>query len=89
MNGDSYAFALIKNTCIEGGYSKEEIEKNSRDGMDIISFELEEKSKYNNGDGNVWLCVLVNKENKVVGTYLDYEGYYPGIAPVGFKENLK
>ena len=89
MNGDSYAFALIKNACIEGGYSKEEIEKNSREGMDIISFELEEKSKYNNGDGNVWLCVLVNKENKVVGTYLNYEGYYPGIAPVGFKENLK
>jgi len=52
----------------------------------IDAYKLKEKSKFK--DRPIMLCLVINK-NKVIGAYLDYDGYYPSISPINFKENIK
>ena len=34
------------------------------------------------------LCMVIDK-GKVIGSYLDYLGYFPGITSIDFKDNFK
>lgn len=51
----------------------------------IVGYEIEEKSKEGR---SVMLCLVIDKE-KVIGAYLDYEGYSPGMTPADFKDDFK
>lgn len=82
--GDSEVFELIKDASIQYGYSEDDF-NSMTENRKVLGYELEEKSKDNKP---IMLCVVVDNE-KVIGAYLDYEGYYPGIACVDFKENFK
>lgn len=84
MNGDSGAYELMKDACVQGGYSLKELESNEE--TKYVSFELEEKSKID--DGNIYLGLLI-KNNKIVGAYLDYIGYEDGYKSVSFTEYMK
>ena len=44
-----------------------------------------EKSKE---DEPIMLCMVIDK-GKVIGAYLDYSGYSPGITSIDFKYNFK
>lgn len=39
-------------------------------------------------DKPIMLCLVIDK-SKVIGAYLDYAGYKPGIEPINFKDNFK
>ena len=84
MIGDSKVFDFIKEASMEGGYSKDDFNSITEDRK-IVGYELEEKSKI---DEPVMLCMVIDK-GKVIGSYLDYSGYMPGIESIGFKENFK
>ena len=82
--GDSEVFELIKDASIQYGYSEDGF-NSMTENRKVIGYELEEKSKE---DKPIMLCLVIDNEN-VIGAYLDYEGYYPGIASVDFKDNFK
>ncbi len=84
MIGDSEVFTFIKEASIEGGYSKDDLNSITEDRK-IVGYELEEKSKI---DEPIMLCMVIDK-GKVLGAYLDYLGYMPGIASIDFKDNFK
>ena len=79
MIGDSKVFDFIKEASIEGGYSKDDFNSITEDRK-IVGYELEEKSKI---DEPIMLCMVIDK-GKVIGAYLDYSGYIPGIVPIDF-----
>ncbi|MGL5753234.1 MAG: hypothetical protein ACRCXT_22010 [Paraclostridium sp.] len=78
--GDSEVFELIKEASIKGGYLEADFESMSEDRK-VVGYELVEKS---NEDGNIMLCMVIDK-GKVIGAYLDYAGYMPGIEPINLK----
>lgn len=84
MIGDSEVFTFIKEASIEGGYSKDDLNSITEDRK-IVGYELEEKSKI---DEPIMLCMVIDK-GKVLGAYLDYLGYMPGIESIDFKDNFK
>ena len=84
MIGDSEVFTFIKEASIEGGYSKDDLNSITEDRK-IVGYELEEKSKI---DEPIMLCIVIDK-GKVIGAYLDYLGYMPGIESIDFKDNFK
>ena len=84
MIGDSKVFDFIKEASMEGGYSKDDFNSITEDRK-IVGYELEEKSKI---DEPIMLCMVIDK-GKVIGAYLDYSGYIPGIASIDFKDNFK
>ena len=84
MIGDSKVFDFIKEASIEGGYSKDDFNSITEDRK-IVGYELEEKSKI---DEQIMLCMVIDK-GKVIGSYLDYLGYFPGITSIDFKDNFK
>lgn len=84
MNGDSATYELIKDACVQGGYSLKELESNEE--IKYVVFELEEKSKID--DGNIYLGLLI-KNSKIVGAYLDYIGYDDSYKPINFTEYMK
>ena len=84
MIGDSKVFDFIKEASIEGGYSKDDFDSITEDRK-IVGYELEEKSKI---DEPIMLCMVIDK-GKVIGAYLDYSGYMPGIVSIYFKDNFK
>ena len=84
MIGDSKVFKFIKEASIEGGYSKDNFNSITEDRK-IVGYELEEKSKI---DEQIMLCMVIDK-CKVIGSYLDYLGYFPGITSIDFKDNFK
>lgn len=84
MIGDSKVFKFIKEASIEGGYSKDNFNSITEDRK-IVGYELEEKSKI---DEQIMLCMVIDK-GKVIGSYLDYLGYFPGITSIDFKDNFK
>ena len=84
MIGDSNIFDFIKEASIEGGYSKDDFNSITEDRK-IVGYELEEKSKI---DEPIMLCMVIDK-GKVIGAYLDYSGYMPGIVSIDFKDNFK
>ena len=84
MIGDSEVFTFIKEASIEGGYSKDVLNSITEDRK-IVGYELEEKSKI---DEPIMLCMVIDK-GKVLGAYLDYLGYMPGIESIDFKDNFK
>ena len=84
MIGDSNVFDFIKEASIEGGYSKDDFNSITEDRK-IVGYELEEKSKI---DEPIMLCMVIDK-GKVIGAYLDYSGYMPGIVSIDFKDNFK
>ena len=84
MIGDSKVFDFIKEASIEGGYSKDDFNSITEDRK-IVGYELEEKSKI---DEPIMLCMVIDK-GKVIGSYLDYLGYFPGITSIDFKDNFK
>lgn len=84
MIGDSQVFEFIKDASIKSGYSKDGFDSMTKDRK-IIKYELEEKSKINEP---IMLCIVVDKD-KVIGAYLDYVRYMPGIEPIDFKDNFK
>ena len=86
MNGDSEVFELMKKASVESGYSLEVIE--NTDNINIVGYELVEKSKYENGNGRIHLCLLLGNENKVIGAFLDYGNYNPGITPIQYKDYI-
>ena len=51
----------------------------------VAGYELAEKSKE---DEPIMLCMVIDK-GKVIGAYLDYSGYSPGITSIDFKYNFK
>lgn len=81
---DSEVFKLIKDASIKYGYSEIDLNSMTENGK-VLGYELEEISKENKP---IKLCLVIDNE-KVIGAYLDYEGYFQGIAPVDFKENFK
>lgn len=83
--GDAGVFKLIKEASIEGGYSKDDFNSMTEDRR-VVSYKLKEKSKFK--DRPIMLCLVIDK-NKVIGAYLDYDGYYPSISPINFKEYIK
>lgn len=84
MIGDSKVFKFIKEASIEGGYSKDNFNSITEDRK-IVGYELEEKSKI---DEQIMLCMVIDK-GKVIGSYLDYLRYFPGITSIDFKDNFK
>ena len=84
MIGDSKVFKFIKEASIEGGYSKDNFNSITEDRK-IVGYELEEKSKIYE---QIMLCMVIDK-GKVIGSYLDYLGYFPGITSIDFKDNFK
>ena len=84
MIGDSKVFDFIKEASIEGGYSKDDFNSITEDRK-IVGYELEEKSKI---DEPIMLCMVIDK-GKVIGAYLDYSGYMPGITSIDFKDDFK
>ena len=84
MIGDSKVFTFIEDASIKGGYSKEDFSSITEDRK-IVSYELEEKSKI---DEPIMLCMVIDK-GKVMGAYLDYSGYIPGIESIDLKDNFK
>ena len=84
MIGDSKVFDFIKEASMEGGYSKDDFNSITEDRK-IVGYELEEKSKI---DEPIMLCMVIDK-GKVIGSYLDYLGYFPGITSIDFKDNFK
>ena len=84
MIGDSKVFDFIKEASIEGGYSKDDFNSITEDRK-IVGYELGEKSKI---DEPIMLCMVIDK-GKVIGAYLDYSGYMPGIVSIDFKDNFK
>ena len=84
MIGDSKVFDFIKEASMEGGYSKDDFNSITEDRK-IVGYELEEKSKI---DELIMLCMVIDK-GKVMGAYLDYSGYMPGIVSIYFKDNFK
>ncbi|WP_343345709.1 hypothetical protein [Terrisporobacter petrolearius] len=50
------------------------------------AYKLKEKFKFK--DRSTMLCLVIDK-NKVIGAYLDYDGCYPSISPINFKEYIK
>ena len=82
--GVSKVFDFIKEASIEGGYSKDDFNSITEDRK-IVGYELEEKSKI---DEPIMLCMVIDK-GKVIGAYLDYSGYMPGIVSIDFKDNFK
>ena len=84
MIGDSKVFDFIKEASIEGGYSKDNFNSITEDRK-IVGYELEEKSKI---DEPIMLCMVIDK-GKVMGAYLDYSGYIPGIESIDLKDNFK
>ena len=84
MIGDSKVFDFIKEASIEGGYSKDDFNSITEDRK-IVGYELEEKSKI---DEPIMLCMVIDK-GRVLGAYLDYSGYMPGIVSIYFKDNFK
>ena len=84
MIGDSEVFTFIKEASIEGGYSKDDLNSITEDRK-IVGYELEEKSKI---DEPIMLCIVIDK-GKVIGAYLDYSGYMPGITSIDFKDDFK
>ena len=84
MIGDSNIFDFIKEASIAGGYSKADFDSMTEDRK-IVGYELEEKSKI---DEPIMLCMVIDK-GKVIGAYLDYSGYMPGIVSIDFKDNFK
>ena len=84
MIGDSKVFKFIKEASIEGGYSKDNFNSITEDRK-IVGYELEEKSKI---DEPIMLCMVIDK-GKVMGAYLDYSGYIPGIESIDLKDNFK
>ena len=84
MIGDSKVFDFIKKASIEGGYSKDDFNSITEDRK-IVGYELEEKSKI---DEPIMLCMVIDK-GKVMGAYLDYSGYIPGIESIDLKDNFK
>ena len=84
MIGDSKVFKFIKEASIEGGYSKDNFNSITEDRK-IVGYELEEKSKI---DEPIMLCMVIDK-GKVMGAYLDYSGYIPGIESIDLKDSFK
>lgn len=82
--GDSEVFELIKDASIQCDYFKNDFNSMTENRI-VLGYELEEKSKE---DKPIKLCLVIDNE-KVIGAYLDYEGYVPGIEPVDFKDNFK
>lgn len=81
---ESDVFDFIKEASIEGGYTQEDLDSMTGNRK-VVAYKLKEESKENMP---IMLCLVIDK-NKVIGAYLDYEGYYPGIAPINFKEYMK
>ena len=84
MIGYSQVFEFIKDASIKSGYSKDGFDSMTK-YRKIIIYELEEKSKINEP---IMLCIVVDKD-KVIGAYLNYVRYMPGIEPIDFKDNFK
>jgi len=84
MIGDSEVFKLIKDASIEGGYLKYDFDSMTEDRK-IVGYELAEKSKE---DKMIMLCMVIDK-GKVIGAYLDYDGYVSGFEPINFKDDFK
>mgnify|MGYP004699040673 FL=1 len=82
--GDSEVFTLIKEASIKGGDLKEDLDSMAED-RNVVGYELVEKSKE---DEPIMLCMVIDK-GKVIGAYLDYSGYSPGITSIDFKYNFK
>lgn len=82
--GDSEVFTLIKEASIKGGYLKDDLDSMTEDRK-VVGYELVEKSKE---DEPIMLCMVID-EGKVIGAYLDYSGYSPGITSIDFKYNFK
>lgn len=81
---DSDVFDFIKEASIEGGYIQEDLDSMTGNRK-VVAYKLKEESKENMP---IMLCLVIDK-NKVIGAYLDYDGYYPGIVPINFKEYMK
>lgn len=81
---NSMIVEITKSACIRGGYLEEDL-NNITKHTKIISYELVEKSKL---DGDIKLYILVNKD-KVIGAYLGYENYLPGIEPIDNRDFFK
>ena len=84
LRGDSEVFTLIKEASIKGGYLKDDLDSMTEDRK-VVGYELAEKSKE---DEPIMLCMVIDK-GKVIGAYLDYSGYSPGITSIDFKYNFK
>lgn len=82
---DERVFELIKEASIKGGYSEDDLNSMTEDRK-VVSYKLKEKSKFE--DMSIMLCLVIDK-NKVIGAYLNYEGYYPGITSINDKVYFK
>lgn len=82
--GDSEVFTLIKEASIKCGYLKDDLDSMTEDRK-VVGYELAERSKE---DEPIMLCMVIDK-GKVIGAYLDYSGYFPGITSIDFKYNFK
>lgn len=85
MNGDSVSFDIMVEACVKGGYKREELTKEDS-YIRTISFELVEKSKNNN---KIYLCLLVNENNEMLGAFLDYIGETSSFKSVDDIENMR
>jgi hypothetical protein len=83
--GDARVSELIKDASIECGYSEDDFNLMT-EHRKVVGYELEEKSKFHSQP--VMLCFVVDS-GEVIGAYLDYEGYIPGIAPIDYKDDFE
>lgn len=88
MNGDAEVFKLMKMACIKGGYSPKNFE-NIKGELKTFDYELDEKSKFKNN--MIYLSLLVDSEENVIGSFLGYSGdhHITEYKPVSFKDNFK
>lgn len=84
MVGDSDVFKLIKEASIKSGYSESDLNFMT-ENRKILEYELDEKSKK---DKAIKLSIVLDNE-KVIGAYLDYTGYNPGITSIDFVDDFK
>jgi hypothetical protein len=83
--GDARVFELIKNASVESGYSEDDF-NSVTEHVRVVGYELKEKSNFHSQP--VMLNFVVDKE-KIIGAYLDYGGYVPGVAPIDYKDNFE
>ncbi|MBO3444885.1 hypothetical protein [Clostridium sp. CCUG 7971] len=88
MNGDAEVSKLMKKACIKGGYSPKNF-KNIKGELKTFDYELEERSKFE--DDMIYLSLLVDSEESVIGSFLNYAGaeHIQSYKPVNFKDDFK
>ncbi|MGX4600033.1 hypothetical protein [Faecalimicrobium sp. JNUCC 81] len=88
MNGDAEVSKLMKKACIKGGYSPKNFKK-IKGELKTFDYELEERSKFE--DDMIYLSLLVDSEESVIGSFLSYAGaeHIQSYKPVNFKDDFK